>query len=149
MARPDKKSVKRALRGMLRRLSRPSEAEAGVPDEVEEDPANQRDGSRVPICLEIDMAFEDGTQVRNKTLDVSRGGAFVRTPNTRPPGTPVQVDMRIGSQRISLDAVVAHVVEQGDGQSRTPGIGVEFDSVDEETDDMLDKLLSKYKKVAR
>ncbi len=74
--------------------------------------------------------------------NVSRGGIYLRSKTVKPPGTAVNVDLKLANgERIILASCVVHYVtgQKGEGVS---GMGLRFTSVDPQTQAFLDSAIA-------
>jgi molecular chaperone DnaK len=70
--------------------------------------------------------------------NLSRGGIYLRSKTVKPPGTPVNLDLKLASgERILFASTVVHYVtgQQGEGVS---GMGLRFVSLDARTQQFLE-----------
>lgn len=103
----------------------------------------KRQTIRVAVALRIVVRFDTISDVVNsRTLNISRGGAFVHTPKPRPPGTRVQIQLTIGDRVLELGGRVAHSVSVNDPAGRDPGMGVRFDDLAPDVAAALDQLVA-------
>ncbi len=85
----------------------------------------------VPVELEV-----GGTRLRAVSQDLSASGMFVRMTSPLPVGTEVNVTLSLDDQLLTTEAVVVHVLGDGEGRAlgRRPGVGLcfrEADSLDD------------------
>lgn len=112
-----------------------------------EEADKRRAEPRMPISVRIALKYDDGNEVvSNKTLDLSTGGAYIRTRETRPPGTAVRLRINIGPKFAYIDGIVKHEVPVDDDNMTIPGIGVEFESVTDEAVKLIDQVLARHRR---
>jgi tetratricopeptide (TPR) repeat protein len=89
---------------------------------------------RVNVPVGVIVGLSD---VESLSLDdISLGGAFIRTPRPRDPGSRLRLEM----PGVSIGARVVHVIDAGNAMARAPGMGVEFDEVTAEVAKLVDDL---------
>jgi uncharacterized protein (TIGR02266 family) len=104
---------------------------------------DERGSVRVPVSLRIAVRFDSIDDVVNSsTLDISRGGAFIRTRATRPKGTKVELRLTVGDELVQLHGRVARCASPDDPNTPHAGIGVEFLELDEDATRHLDAILA-------
>ena len=98
---------------------------------------------RVPIALRIAVRFDTINDVLNcRTLDVSRGGMFIRTRAPRPVGTRVSMRLTVADRDLPLTGKVIHSVSLHDPSGLDPGMGVRFDDLPPAVESALDELIA-------
>ena len=77
-----------------------------------------------------------------RVVDIGEGGLFLRTAVVLPPGTDVSVMLRPpgSNEAIRAHGTVAWVGFRSDGESRTRGIGIAFDRIEQGERQLLDLL---------
>jgi uncharacterized protein (TIGR02266 family) len=92
--------------------------------------AYRRVAVRCGCWLEHDFATIFGT-----TVDLGRGGLFLRTALPMPPGMPVRVTLRLpGSETVVADGKVVRTVASAEGDR--PGLGVRFERMPQGEDSL-------------
>lgn len=112
------------------------------------DPAqvqDRRSGRRViaPLNVNLKQLGEAGRGLSELSEDISAGGLFIRTEQTRPVGALLSIEIDTGEPGrppLSLQARVARVTEASDAQGR--GMGLTFVDVDHQSLFRLALLLS-------
>lgn len=105
------------------------------------DGPERRARPRVRVHIVSELQTDAGQRVAGHTLDLSAGGAFVRTPRTLPVGTPVRLTILRGAARNPLifDAAVVRVGDPREG--RSPGVGLRFEGLTELDQGLLAAML--------
>ena len=98
---------------------------------------NRRASPRVPVGVPISIRA-GRTIVGATTLDVSKGGLAVRTMNPLPPGTAVQLTLRLPGTPSDIEA--AGRVAWSD---RKVGMGVQFEQIAATDQDILEKYVDR------
>ena len=87
--------------------------------------SNKRDFTRVPSGLDVDIRFDDGTELTEHIDDVSVRGLFVQSETRFPVGTKCRLVLHLGGRGhgIALEASgqVARCTEEG--------MGMRFDEI--------------------
>lgn len=118
-----------------------AEFDDGPPGSTWGSDQERRDAKRVKTQLRVALRFGTIAEaLRSETLNVSRGGAFIRTDEKIGVGLILGLDVQIGMRVLSLRGRVVRVVEPGTDQP--PGIGVLFTDVDDEARFLLDSLVA-------
>jgi hypothetical protein len=85
----------------------------------------RRQFPRIQLAVAVELRFASPeAALESSTVDISEGGVFIRMPNPRPEGTPIQIGLHVGGRRLSIGGVVVRCVRPGEGAA--PGIGVLF-----------------------
>lgn len=96
---------------------------------------------RVPTHVDIGLAGDNGSS-REKTENLSRGGAFIRSDRPPRPGTTVKLDVQLGEGTpLKLDGNVVRIREATTEQDPC-GFGVEFQSLTDNAREMIDRFIS-------
>ena len=109
-----------------------------------------RDGERVSVDAFV-KAATGGHELVFRTRDLSRSGLFLytRVAQSYPfkPGSRLQIELFDFDQAITLEVVVARVVEPGSPESdKFPtGFGVRIVNPDDETQQRLEALIDRIK----
>jgi len=86
----------------------------------------RRTQPRALVNLDSELRPQHGPALHVQTLDLSSGGAFVRTPRALPVGSAVQVAFHRGPQQNPL-VLPAEVVRVGTSrEGRAGGLGLRF-----------------------
>ncbi len=115
---------------------------------VHSDPANQlRRYNRYPLSVEFklsDTADPVHGEILFDTVNVSAGGAFLRSDLLMDIGAEVDVSFSVPGQSESFTtrAIVVWVTRGKTGR-REPGMGIEFTSLDDQAKDVIDQLIQK------
>ena len=107
---------------------------------------------KAPVTLKIKFKSASLEQfIERYSVDVSRGGIFIRTKEPLGTGTPLKFEFQLqnGAMLLSGDGTVVWIREN-DPQKVTPGqapgMGVRFDRLSPESQPTLDKILDEKKK---
>jgi uncharacterized protein (TIGR02266 family) len=94
--------------------------------------ANRRRHARSRVFARCWIERETVT-LFGRVVDVGEGGLFLRTAVVLPPGTDVNVHLHPpgGAAPIRAHGTVAWVGVRAEGDSRTRGIGIAFDRIEE------------------
>jgi hypothetical protein len=99
--------------------------------------SNQREFTRVPSEMEVDLKFNDGSEIAGLLDNISMRGLFVPTDHTRPEGSACDVTLHLGGRGHGLALKMkGQVTRCIDG-----GIGVRFDEISYETFQHLQKVV--------
>ncbi|BDG07268.1 TIGR02266 family protein [Anaeromyxobacter paludicola] len=104
---------------------------------------DKRGGDRVPIGLVVRLAYESTDEfVDRYAVNISRGGMFVRTRDTWPVATVIAFELRLrsGEKVVRGRGTVRWVAEAG-GAARNPGMGIEFLALDEESQQLVERMV--------
>ncbi len=105
---------------------------------------DRRTKPRAAIALDVKVHAPDQQFVLlSRTVDLSAGGAFVRTSRALPAGSMVRVAFQRGSDRnpLTLDATVIRSGATDGG--RSPGIALRFVNVSELDESLLNELIAR------
>ena len=112
-------------------------------------PDTRRD-MRTPITLKIKIKSSNLDQfIERYSVDVSRGGIFIRTKEPLPVGTQLRFEFQLqdASSLIAGDGTVVWIREHDPArQGVAPGMGVRFDKLAAESQKVLDRILSEKQK---
>ncbi|HET7754840.1 MAG TPA: TIGR02266 family protein [Anaeromyxobacteraceae bacterium] len=106
-----------------------------------------RRGPRVAIGLGVRIAYGSASPTIDRhTVNVSRGGIFVRSREPQPPGTPVHLDISLlgGSKVIrGTGVVVWSTAPSAPGEPpHEPGMGIRFEALDPASRAAVDEIVS-------
>jgi uncharacterized protein (TIGR02266 family) len=104
--------------------------------------SERRSHPRVPLRLLVQFRLHDVDEfMRDHAVNLSVGGMFISTRNPWAKGSLVYLQFRVadGGTLIEGLAKVVHVNPPG---SKQPGMGVEFESLDEESREFIDATLA-------
>ena len=105
---------------------------------------------RTPITLKIKFKSSNLDQfIERYSVDVSRGGIFIRTKEPLPVGTQLRFEFQLqdASSLIAGDGTVVWIREHDPArQGVAPGMGVRFDKLAAESQKVLDRILSEKQK---
>ena len=122
----------------------PKKTENGADlDETETDATDKRRYPRAELSLLVQYRFDSFDEFLSEySGDMSTGGMFIRTEDPRPIGSMIylQFALKDGSKLIEGLGRVVHVTEVG--TDRTPGMGVEFVSFDEESIELIEEIVA-------
>lgn len=112
-------------------------------------PDTRRD-MRTPITLKIKFKSSNLDQfIERYSVDVSRGGIFIRTKEPLPVGTQLRFEFQLqdASALIAGDGTVVWIREHDPArQGVAPGMGVRFDKLAAESQKVLDRILAEKNK---
>src|SRR5688572_21440252 len=101
---------------------------------------------RTPVTLKIKFKSENLAQfIERYSVDVSRGGIFIRTKDPLPVGTPLTFEFHLqdNSPLVAGDGTVVWIREHDPNrQGVAPGMGVRFDKLTPESQVILERILS-------
>src|SRR6201999_1937161 len=107
---------------------------------------NTRQGKRTPVTLKIKFKSETLEQfIERYSVDVSRGGIFIRTKEPLAVGTQLKFEFQLQdtSSLISGEGVVVWIREHDPTRSGVaPGMGVRFDKLAAASQQVLDRILA-------
>jgi uncharacterized protein (TIGR02266 family) len=104
-------------------------------------PADRRAFPRMKLDLAVKLQFASlDDVVESRTVDISRGGVFLRMTQPRPEGTKVRLDIEVGGEPVTISGIVVRTVRPGEG-SGPPGIGVLFTDTGDEQRAFLEQTL--------
>ena len=98
--------------------------------------SNQRDFTRVPSGMEVDLKFYDGTEIAGLLDNISMRGLFMPCNRTMPEGSECEVTIHLGGRDHGLSLDVKGAVVRCDN-----GIGVRFDEIALEAFNHLRKIV--------
>jgi uncharacterized protein (TIGR02266 family) len=105
---------------------------------------------RTPITLKIKFKSSNLDQfIERYSVDVSRGGIFIRTKEPLPVGTQLRFEFQLqdASSLIAGDGTVVWIREHDPArQGVAPGMGVRFDKLATDSQKVLDRILSEKQK---
>ncbi|HEY2749076.1 MAG TPA: TIGR02266 family protein, partial [Polyangia bacterium] len=105
---------------------------------------------RTPITLKIKFKSSTLDQfIERYSVDVSRGGIFIRTKDPLPVGTQLRFEFQLQDAQslIAGDGTVVWIREHDPArQGVAPGMGVRFDKLAAESQKVLDRILSEKQK---
>ena len=114
-----------------------------------EGPSDKRGGERQQVGLLVRLAYGSIDEfVERFAVNMSRGGLFIRTRDPRPVGTPLALEIRLsnGESVIRAQAVVRWVRRPETGARShpplTPGMGVQFTQLDDESRAVVEQMVS-------
>lgn len=103
----------------------------------------KRREERIPA--EIEVKYSTGESfVVDWTMNISRGGMFIRTPNPLPPGSNLKIYFSIpeAEEEIFVEGIVRWKADPTD-PNVLPGMGVEITYIDEKSRRILDEFVRK------
>lgn len=103
--------------------------------------SDRREKKRHLINLRVE--FKIGNEVSNaQTGDLSEGGLFLATPRQAAPGERIylRIHLSLGGPQVKAVGEVRRVVKPGEGP--LPGLGVEFETIYSDRQDVLRKFLT-------
>src|SRR6476619_7324241 len=119
-------------------------------NEVPTVPDHTRRDMRTPITLKIKFKSSNLDQfIERYSVDVSRGGIFIRTKEPLPVGTQLRFEFQLqdASSLIAGDGTVVWIREHDPArQGVAPGMGVRFDKLAPDSQRVLDRILNEKQK---
>lgn len=113
-------------------------------------PENSRRDMRTPITLKIKFKSASLDQfIERYSVDVSRGGIFIRTKEPLAVGTQLKFEFQLqdASSLIAGEGTVVWIREHDPNRSGVaPGMGVKFDKLQPQSQQVLDKILAEKNK---
>jgi uncharacterized protein (TIGR02266 family) len=104
-------------------------------------PADRRAFPRMKLDLSVKLQFASVDDVvDSRTVDISRGGVFLRMAQPRPEGTKVKLDIEVAGQPYTMNGVVVRTVRSDEGGG-PPGIGVLFTDTSEEKSFFIEQVM--------
>jgi type IV pilus assembly protein PilZ len=112
---------------------------------LDESGPERRAHQRITVLLEIDYRADD-TFLFAYITDISAMGIFVRTTQPEPPGTHLFLRFTPpgGAESIECEGDVIWINPPRDGQSRNPGMGIQFITLSLEQRDQLLELVRTF-----
>lgn len=103
----------------------------------------RRKEQRIPVEIEVKYSTGDSFVV-DWTMNISRGGMFIRTPNPLPVGSNLKIYFSVpGAQEgIYAEGIVRWRVEPSD-PNVIPGMGVEITNINEDSRNILEEFIRK------
>ncbi|MCS7214385.1 MAG: TIGR02266 family protein [Candidatus Calescibacterium sp.] len=103
----------------------------------------KRREERIPAEIEVKYSTGESFAV-DWTMNISRGGMFIRTPNPLPPGSNLKIYFSIPEteEEIFVEGVVRWKADPTD-PNVLPGMGVEITYIDEKSRRILDEFVRK------
>ena len=98
---------------------------------------DKRSAPRATYPCEVDCLGPSGTAMHLRIADVSATGAFLDGLTTLPAGTPLRLRFSLGSDEITVDAVVRH-------EMRGIGMGVHFTGVSGPQADLITRFVASH-----
>ncbi len=112
-----------------------------VPVPVAISDADRRRAPRVLLNLEVDYASEENYLFAYIT-DISATGIFVRTTTPEQPGT--QLNLKFGTLEVEGSVIWVNPYRPGAPDSLHPGMGIRFESLEDEVRDRLLELIRRF-----
>ena len=108
---------------------------------------DRRKSQRTDLVVRVDYQTVDEL-FSDFARNINEGGIFVETETPHPLGTGVDLQFRLpgGDEPIRVKGIVVHVSDGEDGES--PGLGIEFDSLDGPTRQRINQLVRKLRAAA-
>lgn len=105
---------------------------------------------RVPVLSLAKLRFPDfDTFLDEDSLNISKGGLFIKTRNAKPVGTKILFSLALedNSKLIEGEGEVARVVtESGGGGNQVPGMAIKFTKLDGSSKELIDNIIKNYQK---
>ena len=115
---------------------------AGNPPKPGGGGSDKRRWPRIAVNLAVSVKFATAQDVlSSRTIDISRGGAFIQMAVPRAEGTKITMHMSIGADSVALTGVVVRSVRPEE-LAGPPGIGVVFTDLDDRSRKMIDDLVA-------
>jgi uncharacterized protein (TIGR02266 family) len=114
------------------------------------DGIEMRQCQRVPVGMTVRMTYRDVEEfAQGYTLNISRGGLFIRTRTPQPVGTLLDFEIRLEEDRLAFRGcgeVVRSIPPAREGERpRIPGMGVRFLELDPATRSMVENLIRDHR----
>lgn len=106
--------------------------------------AHRRESERRPVALQIRLAFADvGEFVDRYATNIGDGGIFIRSRDPRPVGTRLSFELRLRGGEIAFagEGLVRWVQTLDAKGLGTPGMGIQFDQLTDESRAVLEQIL--------
>ena len=100
---------------------------------------------RVPLPMVVEVKFDGDEDFQpHLMIDLSWGGMYLRTEETRPVGTTclTQLPSPEGGGVLEIEGKVVTQDKTADGRT-TPGVGVAFDELDQSAKSIIQKLIDR------
>lgn len=103
----------------------------------------RRKEQRIPIEIEVKYSTGDSFVI-DWTMNISRGGMFIRTPNPLPVGSVLKIQFSVpgAQENISAEGIVRWKIDPSD-PNIIPGMGIEIISIDESSKNILNEFIKK------
>jgi len=113
----------------------------------EEPMLDRRKSERTDLVVRVDYQTVDEL-FSDFARNVNEGGIFVETETPQPLGTGVDLQFRFpgSDEPVRVKGSVVHVSDGEDGES--PGLGIEFESLDGPTRQQINKLVRRLRAAA-
>src|SRR6188508_1545292 len=112
--------------------------------------ANNRRDMRTPVTLKIKFKSSNLDQfIERYSVDVSRGGIFIRTKEPLPVGTNLKFEFQLqdASSLIAGEGTVVWIREHDPNRTGVaPGMGVKFDKLQPQSQQVLERILTEKSK---
>lgn len=110
---------------------------------------DRRRDIRVPVVSLAKLRFPDfATFLDDYSLNISKGGIFIRTTNAKPVGTRIifSLELEDYSKLIEGEGKVVRVVKADaeGGSDRIPGMAIKFTSLDESSQELIENIIKNY-----
>ncbi len=96
----------------------------------------------LPMAVRVKVADRDGDFVDTRIGDISWGGAFIVLDPPAKMGDRVIVQLILAEENISLELWGTVVRSRGNSQDLTPGVGVEFDALDDDSRSLIQRIIN-------
>ena len=102
-----------------------SDTRRGQTDAPKKAVDDRRQFARRRLALVVHMRFPTlDAAVESETVDISRSGVFLRTPDLRPTGTPVRLTFLVDGRQLVVHGVVVRTIDK---PGSPVGMGIAFD----------------------
>jgi hypothetical protein len=102
---------------------------------------DRRKFARRRLALVVHMRFPTlDAAVESETIDISRSGVFLQTPDLRPVGTPVRLSFVVDGRQLVVHGVVVRTVNR---QGAPIGMGIAFDRPVADDSGLFEQLVDK------
>ncbi len=106
---------------------------------------------RVPVVSLAKLRFPDFDAFLDEySLNISKGGIFIKTKNAKPVGTRIIFSLVLGdySKLLEGEGKVVRVVKANSegGGDQVPGMAIKFTRLDESSKELIDNIVKNYQK---
>ncbi len=111
---------------------------------------DRRRDIRVPVMSLAKLRFPDFDAFLDEdSLNISKGGLFIKTRNAKPVGTKILFSLALedDSKLIEGEGEVVRVVTESEGEgNQVPGMAIKFIRLDGSSKELIDNIIKNYQK---